>query len=86
MANTKLNEDVVVPLSKQIDLVDCVNELRKEFDLKIGVFGHCGDGNLHVNFMYNDDEGETSRAVEALNINEEVDEWAVQLVESMELA
>ena len=69
MANTKLNEDVVVPLSKQIDLVDCVNELRKEFDLKIGVFGHCGDGNLHVNFMYNDDdEGETSRAVEALKI------------------
>jgi len=69
MANTKLNEDVVVPLVKQIDLVDCVNDLRKNYKLKIGVFGHCGDGNLHVNFMYNHkDENETSRAVEALNI------------------
>ena len=69
MANTKLNEDVVVPLVKQIDLVDCVNRLRKNYNLKIGVFGHCGDGNLHINFMYNhNDEDETSRAVEALNI------------------
>jgi len=69
MANTKLNEDVVVPLGKQINLVECVNNLREEFNLKIGVFGHCGDGNLHVNFMYDsDDSGETSRAVEALKL------------------
>ena len=56
MANTKLNEDVVVPLGKQINLVECVNNLREEFNLKIGVFGHCGDGNLHVNFMYDSDD------------------------------
>jgi glycolate oxidase len=69
MANTKLNEDVVVPLGKQMNLVECVNSLREEFNLKIGVFGHCGDGNLHVNFMYNsDDVDETSRAVEALKL------------------
>ena len=69
MANTKLNEDVVVPLSKQINLVECVSNLREEFNLKVGVFGHCGDGNLHVNFMYNsDDTDETSRAVEALRL------------------
>ena len=69
MANTKLNEDVVVPLRRQINLVDCVNSLREKFNLKIGVFGHCGDGNLHVNFMYDsDDNEETSRAVEALKV------------------
>jgi len=67
LANTKLNEDVVVPLNEQINLVECVHELRSEFNLKIGVFGHCGDGNLHVNFMYNhEDQDESSRAVEAL--------------------
>ena len=69
LANTKLNEDVVVPLVEQINLVKCVNDLRDRYDLKIGVFGHCGDGNLHVNFMYDhEDQKETEAAVEALKI------------------
>lgn len=68
LARTKLNEDVVVPLDRQIELVGLVDELRREFCLKIGVFGHCGDGNLHVNFMYDEEnEEETSRAVAALS-------------------
>ena len=67
LASTKLNEDVVVPLDQQVNLVRFVESLRHQFNLKIGVFGHCGDGNLHVNFMYNeDDEEETTRSVEAL--------------------
>jgi glycolate oxidase len=67
LASTKLNEDVVVPLDKQVELVQCVDGLREKFGIKIGVFGHCGDGNLHVNLMYDeDDEEETDRAVGAL--------------------
>jgi glycolate oxidase len=67
LASTKLNEDVVVPLSRQIELVQLVEELRKKYGIKIGVFGHCGDGNLHVNLMYDEEnEEETSRAVSAL--------------------
>ena len=69
LANTKLNEDVVVPLVEQINLVECVDELRQKFNLKVGVFGHCGDGNLHVNFMYDhNDPDESKRAVEALTL------------------
>ena len=31
------------------------------------MFGHCGDGNLHVNFMYNEEDAdETQRSVKAL--------------------
>ncbi len=67
LADTKLNEDVVVPLDKQVELVEFVSSLREQSELKIGVFGHCGDGNLHVNFMYNEsDSEETKRAVGAL--------------------
>ena len=67
LADTKLNEDIVVPLDKQVELVEFVSSLRKESNLKIGVFGHCGDGNLHVNFMYDEsDAEETKRAVGAL--------------------
>jgi glycolate oxidase len=67
LADTKLNEDIVVPLDRQVELVRFVSSLREESKLKIGVFGHCGDGNLHVNFMYNEsDAEETNRAVGAL--------------------
>jgi glycolate oxidase len=67
LASTKLNEDVVVPLDKQVELVQCVDGLREKFGIKIGVFGHCGDGNLHVNLMYDEENAEeTSRAVYAL--------------------
>ena len=66
--NTKLNEDIVVPLDRQITLVKFVDFLGHNFQLNIGVFGHCGDGNLHVNFMYNEeDTDETERAVQALH-------------------
>ena len=68
LASTKLNEDIVVPLNRQIELVRFVSTLRDDFLLNIGVFGHCGDGNLHVNFMYDEEnEEETGRAVEALH-------------------
>jgi glycolate oxidase len=67
LADTKLNEDIVVPLDRQVELVHFVSSLREKSKLKIGVFGHCGDGNLHVNFMYNEsDAEETNRAVGAL--------------------
>ena len=69
LANTKLNEDVVVPLVEQVNLVECVDQLRQQLKLKVGIFGHCGDGNLHVNFMYDhEDEDESSRAVQALKL------------------
>jgi glycolate oxidase len=68
LASTKLNEDIVVPLDRQIQLVQFVESLREDFKLKIGVFGHCGDGNLHVNFMYDEEnEQETTEAVQALH-------------------
>ena len=68
LASTKLNEDIVVPLDRQIQFVQFVESLREDFKLKIGVFGHCGDGNLHVNFMYDEEnEQETSEAVQALH-------------------
>ena len=57
-----------MPLNRQIGLVRFVDSLRANYRLNIGVFGHCGDGNLHVNFMYDEDnEEETGRAVEALH-------------------
>ncbi|MFT3669334.1 MAG: FAD-linked oxidase C-terminal domain-containing protein [Pseudoxanthomonas sp.] len=63
----KINEDVVVPVSRIPDLVAGMEALAAEVALPIVVFGHAGNGNLHVNLMYDDgDAAETARAHAAL--------------------
>ncbi|MGO4780392.1 FAD-binding oxidoreductase, partial [Lysobacter sp. 2RAB21] len=52
LAPGKINEDVVVPVSRIPELVDGVQALSREFDLPIVCFGHAGNGNLHVNLLY----------------------------------
>ncbi len=54
--NTKMNEDVVVPRSRIPDLFRHVDMLRNRHELQIVCFGHAGDGNIHVNFMFDRDE------------------------------
>ena len=48
---TKLNEDVVVPRSKIVELIEGVERIAVERDVIIASFGHAGDGNIHVNIM-----------------------------------
>jgi len=52
LAPHKTNEDVCVPRSKIPALLNFIAELEKTYDVPIPTFGHIGDGNLHVNFMY----------------------------------
>ncbi len=67
IAPGKINEDVVVPVSRIPDLVAGVQALSAEFALPIVTFGHAGNGNLHVNILYHpDDAGENARAHAAL--------------------
>ena len=53
MGNTKLNEDIVVPLRNQAVFMRFINKLKKETGLAIPTFGHAADGNFHVNIMFN---------------------------------
>ena len=52
LAPGKINEDVVVPVSRIPQLVDGVRALAAEFALPIVSFGHAGNGNLHVNILF----------------------------------
>jgi D-lactate dehydrogenase (quinone) len=52
LAPGKINEDVVVPVSRIPELVAGVQSLSREVSLPIVCFGHAGNGNLHVNLMY----------------------------------
>ncbi|ALN93028.1 FAD-binding oxidoreductase [Lysobacter gummosus] len=68
LAPGKINEDVVVPVSRIPELVDGVQALSREFDLPIVCFGHAGNGNLHVNLLYDPaDESQNQRGHHAMN-------------------
>ncbi|SHI49642.1 glycolate oxidase [Rubritalea squalenifaciens DSM 18772] len=51
---TKLNEDVVVPRSKLVDLVNYARKLQEDTGIDVACFGHAGDGNIHTNLMVKD--------------------------------
>ncbi len=52
IAPNKLNEDVVVPVSRISDLIDGLTRLSREYRIPIVNFGHAGNGNIHVNLLY----------------------------------
>ncbi len=62
----KINEDVVVPVSRLPELVADIERLARVHDLPIVSFGHAGNGNLHVNLLPRD-ETERERATACLD-------------------
>jgi glycolate oxidase len=48
---TKLNEDIVVPRSRLVDLAEFAAGLREKYGYPVACFGHAGDGNIHTNIM-----------------------------------
>lgn len=47
----KINEDIVVPISRIPDMVRKIDALRRKTGLTMVSFGHAGDGNIHFNIM-----------------------------------
>jgi glycolate oxidase len=63
MGITKINEDVSVPLGRLGEAVGWIHGLAVDYGLRCYIFGHCGDGNLHVNIMTDRrNKGEMERA------------------------
>ena len=53
---TKLNEDIVVPRGRLVDLVRYAEGLQRKTGFAIACFGHAGDGNIHTNIMVSKDQ------------------------------
>jgi glycolate oxidase subunit GlcD len=53
---TKLNEDIVVPRGRLVDLARFAAGLREKYGYPVACFGHAGDGNIHTNIMVADYE------------------------------
>ncbi len=66
-APLKINEDVVVPVSRLADFIDFLDAQANRYTFPIVSFGHAGNGNLHVNLMVHPDKpGEMHQAHECL--------------------
>ena len=51
IAPKKINEDVVVPVSRLPELVNGLDKLSQHYQIPIVNFGHAGNGNIHVNLL-----------------------------------
>ena len=51
-APNKINEDVVVPVTQLPILLTELEKLSSKYGIAIFNFGHAGNGNLHVNLLY----------------------------------
>jgi len=64
LAPKKINEDVVVPVSRIPDLIDGLTELSERYRIPIVSFGHAGNGNLHVNLLVDPDVPQQIRSAQ----------------------
>ncbi len=64
IAAGKINEDVAVPVSQLAALIRQLDELGAAHRLTIASFGHAGNGNLHVNILYEPDDAAQREAAE----------------------
>jgi len=66
VAPTTILEDATVPRSELARMIRFVDEVAKKYSLRIGTFGHMGDGNLHPTFLTDErNENEMRRVHEA---------------------
>jgi len=56
VAPKKINEDIVVPVSRIPELVEGLEALSARHGITIVNFGHAGNGNIHVNLLLDPDD------------------------------
>lgn len=64
VAPTTILEDATVPRSELAHMIRFVEQIAKKYQLKIGTFGHMGDGNLHPTFLTDERNKEEMHRVE----------------------
>lgn len=66
-AERKMSEDIVVPRSRIPDMVRAAGAIAERTGVRVATYGHAGDGNLHVNVLFDADQEEAAQtAVQAV--------------------
>lgn len=64
VAPTTILEDITVPRSELAKMVRFVEAVARKHHLRVGTFGHMGDGNLHPTFLTDERNADEMRRVE----------------------
>jgi len=64
LAPGKINEDVVVPVSRLPELLKALRRISRQYGIPIVNFGHAGNGNIHVNILYHPDNPQHADAID----------------------
>ena len=68
LGDSKISQDIVLPNGVLHDFFSFYKDLGRSKKLATPVFGHAGDGNYHIHFMYDSsDAGARARALEAMD-------------------
>jgi len=65
IAPRKINEDIVVPVSRLPELLNGLRELSAKHRIANANFGHAGNGNIHVNLLAHPDDADEMQRAEA---------------------
>ncbi len=65
IAPLKLADDVVVPRRRLVPLLSFIKEEARKSGLQVACFGHLGDGNVHVNILFDETQREAAEALRA---------------------
>jgi glycolate oxidase len=77
LAPTTILEDATVPRSELARMVAFIQGVAEKHQLRIGTFGHMGDGNLHPTFLTNEKNLEEMHRVE--EAMKEIFDFAIEL-------
>jgi len=50
----KISEDIVVPRSRMAEFIGFLEDLARTYELPMAAYGHAGDGNIHVNILFDE--------------------------------
>jgi glycolate oxidase len=64
LSPTTILEDATVPRSELAGMIRFVDAVAKKYKLRIGTFGHMGDGNLHPTFLTDERNKEEMHRIE----------------------
>ena len=65
LSSMSILEDIAVPRKAMAEVVNRIQDIGKKYGLRIGTFGHAGDGDLHPTIVLDKDNKDEVRAAEA---------------------
>lgn len=65
LSSMSILEDIAVPRKAMAEVVNRIQDIGKKYGLRIGTFGHAGDGNLHPTIVLDKDNKDEVIAAEA---------------------